>query len=141
MTQSPEPVDTFQLLKAHPDDPPNIRMLRFAVIGMGALLLAGVAAVVGRIAYLATRPVATAISTTVTGAVAPSSAGLATTASGPIATEVRLALPPGAKVRSQSLNGNRLAVHYEAPAGDGILILDLETGRPISQVRIEPSSQ
>ena len=67
MTEVPEPVDTFQLLRAQADDPPNIRMLRFAVIGMGVVLLAGFAAVIGRIAYISTRPVGTSVTASVDG--------------------------------------------------------------------------
>ena len=138
MTEVPEPVDTFQLLRAQADDPPNIRMLRFAVIGMGVVLLAGFAAVIGRIAYISTRPVGTSVTASVDGT---STVARSPAVSNTLAAEVRLALPQGAKVRSQSLDGNRLAVHYEAPTGEGILILDLETGRPLSQVRIEPSNK
>ena len=133
MTQSPEPVDTFSLLRAHPDDPPNIRVLRIAVIGMGVALIVGLAAVIARIAYLSTHTPSHAITSAGSGTAA------ATASTGQFAAEVRLALPPGAKVRSQSLDGNRLAIHYETTTGEGILILDLETGRPLSQVRIEPS--
>ena len=35
---------------------------------------------------------------------------------------------PGAQVRSVSLSGNRLAVHYDAGAAPGIAVLDLQTG-------------
>ena len=128
MTQSPEPVDVLQLLRSHPDDPPNVRWLRYAVIGMGLAMVVGFVAVIGRIVYLTSRPTIPAAS--ITGSTLPTIAPAA------LASEVRLALPPGAKVRSQSLAGNRLAVHYESPAGEGIIILDLETGRPVSQVTI-----
>jgi hypothetical protein len=131
MTQPQDRVDTFELLRARPDDPPNIKALRFAVIGMGGVLAIGLLAVFGRIVYLTTRP-PTAIAVTPAGAVAPIG-----TVSAAIANDIALALPAGAKVRSQSLAGNRLSVHYEAPAGDGIIILDLETGRPVSQVRLQ----
>ena len=138
MTEVPEPVDTFQLLRAHPNDPPNIRMLRFSVIGMGALLLAGLTVVIGRIAYLSTRPVGTSVTAPVE---APGTVARSLAVSSTLAADIRLALPQGAKVRSQSLDGNRLAVHYDATTGEGILILDLETGRPLSQIRIEPSNK
>jgi hypothetical protein len=135
MTQSPDPVDSFHMLRADPNDPPNIRLLRLAVIGMGVVLVLGFAAVVGRVVYLTTR-------TSAVPAVTSSASGAPVqTASGPIAGDVRLALPPGAKVVSQSLAGNRLAVHYAGVAGEGIIILDLETGRPVSQVRIEPATK
>lgn len=133
MTQTPDPVDTFHLLRAHPDDPPNIRLLRFAVIGMGVMLALGFAAVIGRIVYLTTRTSVAPVAASASGPVAGPTAA--------ITADMRLALPPGAKVRSQSLAGNRLSVHYEAAGGDGIIILDLETGRPVSLVRIEATAK
>ena len=138
MTQTPEPVDTFQMLRANPNDPPNIRLLRLAVIGMGAILVLGVATVIGRITYLAMRQRVPVVTTSGSGAGASEPA---LGSSGAISAELRLALPPGAKVRSQSLAGNRLAVHYEGAGGEGIIILDLETGRPVSQVRIEAGAK
>lgn len=137
MTQPTDPVDTpidtFSLLSDHPGDPPKIRALRLAVIAMGAVLLVGLAAVVARIVYLTTRPPA-AVSAFSNPTTAPLSGSL-------LAADISLALPPGAKVRSQSLDGNHLAVHYEAGGLEGILILDLETGRPISQVRISSGTK
>ena len=135
MTQSPEPVDTFELLRARPDDPPNIRMLRIAVMVMSGVLLIGLAAVVARIVYLATRqPVLSASSPP---ASFPSAAGaLTTNLATNLVTDLAVALPPGSKVRSQSLSGNRLAVHYEGAGGEGILIVDLESGRPVSHVHL-----
>jgi hypothetical protein len=133
MTQPNDPVDTFELMASHPGDPPKLRALRFAVIAMGFVLFVGLAAVVARIIYLTMRPA----SQSVDGVASPSSQPLGNSASGStIAADINLALPAGAKVRSQSLAGNRLAVHYEVGGLEGILILDLETGRPLSQVRI-----
>lgn len=138
MTQTPEPVDTFQMLRANPNDPPNIRMLRLAVIGMGLILVLGVAAVIGRIAYLAMRQSVPVVTISGSG---PGASEPAPASPGVLSADVRLALPPGAKVRSQSLAGSRLAVHYEGVGGEGIIILDLETGRPVSQVRIEAGAK
>jgi hypothetical protein len=129
MTEQNPPVDTFELLRARPDDPPNIRLLRRAVLAMGVLLVAGFGLLVARVVYLALRsPVPAAQPALVTAA--PFQAAQ------PIAAEMRLALPPGAKVRSQSISGNRLSVHYETASGEGIIILDLESGRPASHVRL-----
>jgi hypothetical protein len=136
MTQSPEPVDAFQLLKALPSDPPNIRLLRFAVLGMGAILLVGFAAVIGRIVFLTMRSPSSTVSISSAGTMSTP-----LTSGGPMTTEIRLALPIGAKVRSQSLAGNRLAVHYDGPTGDEIMILDLESGRILSQIHLSPSAK
>ena len=129
MTQAPEPVDTFELLRARPDDPPNIRALRIAVLVMSAILLVGLATVVARVVYLATRQPVLATSSL--------SSNLQTQTAGSLLTaDLSVALPAGSKVRSQSLSGNRLAVHYEGAGSEGILILDLETGRPLSHVHL-----
>ena len=132
MAQPPDPVDTFQLLKAKADDPPNIRALRFAVLGMGVVLLLGFGAVVARIVYLTTRPGPVE-------AVAP--VGGPAQAMAPLTGEVALALPAGAKILSQSLSGNRLAVHYAAAAAESIVVIDLETGKVISKVSISTGNK
>lgn len=127
MSQPPEPVDTFSLLRPRDDDPPNIRALRLAVLGMGALMVVGFGVVIARIVYLTTRP--PAVSDSPTPAVGPQTQAKP----GPDTT---LALPADAKVLSQSLSGTRLSVHYAAGGDESIVILDLETGQPISRIRI-----
>ena len=104
-------------------DDAQMRRLRFAVIGMGAMLLVGFATVIGRIVYLLNRP-------TVDPAI------VATANSGALPTEFRLALPVGAIVRNLALSGNRLAVHYDGPGGAGIAIVDLATGRAAQRIEI-----
>lgn len=98
----------------------QIRMLRIAVIAMGVILVLGFITVIARIVYLVNRSNET---TTVVSHQA-----------------ARLALPAGASVRSMSLAGHRLAVHYEGPGGGGIVILDLQTGKPVSRVEIVPET-
>jgi hypothetical protein len=99
---------------------PQLRMLRYAVIGMGVVLIVGFIVILGRIFYLASRP----------GALA--SAPAATH----LAAEPRLDLPNGASIKSLSLSGNRLAIQYVSPNGDGIAILDLESGRTLSRLKV-----
>ncbi len=102
----------------------HIRMLRFAVIAMGVVLVLGFLAVIARIVYLVNRGSDTA------GAPAVSQ---------PLKDTGRLALPAGATIRTMSLSGSRLAVQYEGPAGSsGIVILDLATGAPASRIEIVP---
>ena len=96
------------------------RNLKIVVFGLALLMFAGLAAIAGRIIYLA--------SGASTQPAAPSLA---------MRPEQMLSLPPGAAVRSVSLSGNRLAVHYEAGGADGIAILDLETGQTITSVGIQ----
>ena len=127
MTQPPDPVDTFALLQARPDDPPNLRALRWAVLTMGLVLLAGFGIVIARIVYLTMRP---AVSTPV------SDQARVGTQSEALAANLTLALPPGAKILSQSVWANRLSVHVEAGGVQSIIIFDLETGRVITRVAI-----
>lgn len=150
MTTTPEPrqpsaVDStdengetlFELFKPRPDDPPNIRYLRFAVVSMGVILLIVFMAVIARLAYLLTRPLPGPGPAPVE--ISGSAASGATTVAppqAPLQPEIQLQLPPSARVRSQYLSGNRLSVHYDTPAGEGIMILDLVTGRPLSHVRV-----
>lgn len=132
MTQPPDPVDTFALLAARTDDPPNLRALRLAVVAMGVVLLAGFGAVIARIVYLTTRPAMTAaVSEPVRTPAGPHA----------IAADLTLALPPGAKIISQSVGANQLAVHYEAGGVARIVILDLETGRQVSAIVITTDSK
>ena len=106
-------------------DDAQMRKLRLAVIGMGAVLLLGFTTVIGRIVYLLNRP-----------AVDPSI--VAATSPGPAPSDFRLPLPAGATVRNLSLSGNRLAIHFDGPSGPGIAIVDLATGRAAQRVEIVP---
>jgi hypothetical protein len=96
------------------------RNLKIIVIGLGLLMFAGLAAIAGRVIYLAsgsaTQPAA------LVSAMRP---------------EQRLGLPAGAQVRAVSLSGDRLAVHYEAGGAEGIAVLDLQTGVTLTTVAIE----
>jgi Family of unknown function (DUF6476) len=129
MTEPAEPVDVLSLLRARPDDTPNLRWLRYAVIGMGVVLALGFLAVIGRLLVLATRAPANqpANGVAIPQALMP-------------AADIAAALPAGARVRSLSLNADRLAVHYDSPAGEGIAIIDLTTGRRLSLVRLVPEA-
>lgn len=92
------------------------RNLKFLVGGLGLLILLGLGAVVFKMASLATGGGDQRVS--VTAPAAPQS---------PLGIE----LPKGAKVASVSLSGNRLAIHHESPAGTGITVIDVESGRRI----------
>jgi hypothetical protein len=105
------------------------RLLVFIVSFLGLLIVAGITAVVLRIIYLSATPSAQQEPSQVAGAAAPV-AGLP--------SPERLDLPAGAVVKSISLSGDRLAVHYEAPSGAGIAVLDLATGAVTRRVSIAP---
>jgi len=100
------------------------RNLKIIVIALGVLLFAGLAVIIGRIIYLASRqpvqPPVVAIEA--------------------LSAEQTMQLPAGADVRSISLSGDRLAVHYIADGREGIAVLDLKTGKPLARVGIERRS-
>jgi hypothetical protein len=96
------------------------RNVKIVVIALAVLIFAGLATVIGRVIYLAS-------------ASATQPAGLRSA----LRPEQSLLLPFGAQVRSVSLSGNRLAVHYEAAGTEGIVVLDLQTGEKITSVGVE----
>ena len=102
------------------------RVLKAIVIGLGVLIVICLAVIVATIAWRATRA-------------APgrsAAAGTATAAQSGPALEAALALPSGATVRTMSVSGDRLAVHYVSSGGDGIIVVDLRTGQPIARLAI-----
>lgn len=103
----------------------QVRALKIAIVVMGILIVLGLLSVIARIIYLAGKPRAQAL--------APAGAQQ-------LASEPRLTLPPGAAIRNVSLSGDRLAVQYDAPSGSGIAILELDSGRVLSRVRIVPDA-
>ncbi len=111
------------LLQSIPLDDRQVRLLRIAVIVMGVVLVCGLIAVIARIGYLATR----------------SSPGTAYS-SGAVTPQMTAALPAGASIRMMALSGDRLALHYDAPSGTGIAVLDLATGRTLSRITIVPEA-
>ncbi len=107
------------------------RILKIIVVTLAILLFAGLLAAVARVIYLASAPVTQPASSALMPAATPTPA---------IRPEQTLALPPGAQVRSVSLSGNRLAVHYDVGSVAGIAVLDLETGRAITNVTIDENA-
>ncbi len=97
------------------------RILKFVVVALAVVLFAGLAAVVWRVIYLA--------SPSATQPAAPTLA---------IRPAQSLKLPAGAQVRSISLSGNRIAVHYEVGTAAGIAVFDLRTGRTVTDIAVEP---
>ena len=123
--QGHEPAPTPSAAEAQPRDmftDRQIRMLKLAVIGMGAILLAGFALVIGRIIYLVNKPPPQA-EATAPAAMSQSASGL----TGNIAPPA-LALPAGAAVRHLAISETHLAVHFDAPAGSGLKLFDLRNG-------------
>lgn len=114
------------------NDPVFLRNMKIAVVVMAVILILGFIGIIARIFYLSSRlpPPQSAQSSLAQ----PLSAGAAQ-----LSATARLELPPGATMRSVSLAGTRLAVHYESPSGSGIAIVDLETGRTVSRVEVAPT--
>jgi hypothetical protein len=122
MTPLPNRSASAQTRDASPRDL-KVRALIFIVSFLGLLIVAGLVAVILRIIYLSSTP--SAQRATTDAAEAPSAAD-------------RLDLPAGAVVKSMSVGGDRLAVHYDAPGGGGIAVLDLATGTVLRRVDIVP---
>jgi hypothetical protein len=101
------------------------RNVKIVVLVLGVLIFAGLAAIVGRMIYLAS------------GQKAQQAHPAALSADMPLRPELSMQLPAGAEVRSVSLSGDRLAVHYVAPGGEGITVLDLRTGEAVARVGLE----
>lgn len=101
-------------------DTPSMRMMKYAVIGMGIVLILGFFIILARIVYLTSRM----------------------DASVPAGQTLSVGVPVGAEVTTMSLSGNRLALHLTGPSqGERfITIVDLASGRVISRVRLVPES-
>jgi hypothetical protein len=105
--------------------PRQVRMLKIAVIVMGVLLVGGFAFVLAAIVYQASRPAQDA---SVTGPQVVPGQG---------AMSIDLPVAAGATVSAMSLDGSRLAVHLNGPAGPEIAIVDLGTGKVVAHVRLK----
>ena len=106
--------------------PRQVRMLKIAVIVMGVLLGGGVAFVLAAIVYQASRPAQDASGMTVQAV------------PGEGALSIDLPVPAGAAVSAMSLDGSRLAVHLNGPAGPEIAVIDLATGKVVAHVKLKP---
>ncbi len=108
-----EPSDIYE------PDPRNVRLLKWAVIIMGILLVLGTVVVVVTIIYRASnlpqKPVGFA--------------------------DIEAVIPAGATVRSVELNGDRMAVHVEKDGLGQILIINVRKGRVDGRVVLKPQGQ
>lgn len=109
-----------------PLSPGQVRVLKIAIAVMGVMIVAALLAIVGRVIYLAATPKRVPEATAVSSA---------------LALKHQLALPTGAAVKTMSLQGNRLLVHYQTAAGPGAMVLDLATGKTLSQVEISTGAK
>jgi hypothetical protein len=104
----------------------QVRILKVFVIGMGLLLVVGFALVVTVIVYQATRIGESEPAGPSAQAVANRAGGLA------------LSVPSGTKIESLTLDGKRMAVQLTGPNGAEIAVIDVDKGRVISRIRLEP---
>lgn len=104
----------------------QVKALKWAIAIMGLMIVAALLAIVGRVIYLSSvkKPIAKPV---------PSIATLA--------PQHVLDLPAGAVVKSLSLHGNRLLVHYQTTSGHGAAVLDLTTGKAASKIKIRIGEQ
>lgn len=126
------------------------RNLKIVVAALGLLIFVGLATIAGRLIYLASsgetqpraeifprpRPPgeeAQAAPERATGDAATAAARKVPNLAAPL----QLQLPTGAEVRSVSLSGRQLAIHHAGDGGEGILVLDLDSGKVVARVDLE----
>jgi hypothetical protein len=102
--------------------PRQVRALKIAVIVMGILLVGGFAFVLAAIVYQASKG-------------GQSGTGLPVVPSG---VETALPVPKDATVTALSLDGDRLALHFNSAEGTEIAVIDLKTGQVVARVKLKP---
>lgn len=109
------------------------RNLKIVIAALSLMIVGGLAAIIIRIV---TMPPTSATASAAAGAATSAApATLPIAASGQPIGDIALELPDGAKIVSVSVASSRLAVHYDGPAGTGIAVIDLETGRRIATIK------
>ncbi len=99
--------------------------MKAVVIGLGVLIFVALGLIAARLVMLASE----------------GQSGHAVKAGLPLQRAIDLAIPAGASVKSLSLDGGRLAVHYGVGAAQTIAVIDLGSGRVISRVEITAETQ
>jgi Family of unknown function (DUF6476) len=102
----------------------QVKRLKVAITVMTALLAIGIVTLIGRVIYLAQNK-------------SDASRSLSIAQPLTLTPEARLALPRLTQVKTISVSGTWLIVHHVGPTGDGVSILDLATGKTLSQVKID----
>jgi len=104
----------------------QVRILKVVVIVMGLLLVAGFAFVVAAIVYQATRMDES------------EPAGPPAQAMANRLGELGLPVPSGTRIEGVTLDGKRMAVHLTGPNGSEIAVIDVDKGRVIARIKLEP---
>lgn len=113
--------------------PRQVGMLKIAVVVMGIMLLAGLAAVIAGLIYQASK-VGKKTPEAPVAASAPEPVSLERAASGALEA---LSIPGDGEVVSMSLDGQRLALYVRSREDAEIVIVDLTTGKVVSRVKID----
>ena len=100
-----------------PFTPATLRALKIAVAVMGLILVFGFAGLLIAIAYKSTQLGKTASDTAL-----------------PALT--RVALPPGARLEGSDLDGSRMALRYRSAGSEGVMVIDLSSGRVLTTVEV-----
>jgi hypothetical protein len=103
----------------------QVRVLKIAVIVMGILLVVGFGLVMVAIVYQASQ------------LPDKESQAPARAAAVPPEAQTELAIPPGAKVTSLALDGDRLALHLESSAGPEVVVVEIGTGKVLSRIKLK----
>ena len=107
-----------------PFSPRGQRILKFAVVIMGIMLVVGFMVVVGTIAYRAVKLSQDDPSITET----PVKHGF---------SRLDVEVEPDTLISQIELDGNRMAVHVTKDAADEILIIDIKRGTLLGRVRLK----
>jgi hypothetical protein len=98
----------------------SMRALKLLVVGMGVLLVLGTGALVWAVVYRVNHPRPSPVTASKAG------------------TTV-IDLPPGGRVESSEVAGDRLVLRLALPDGSGrLLIFDLHNGAPIGTIELRP---
>lgn len=106
------------------------RILKFAVVFMGILLIVGFMVVVITIAYRAVK----------LGQKADNPPAQVVETQGAV-TEFDLAIPSGSSVSRIELDGNRMAVHVTGGTRNEILIVDVASGKLVGRVKLQQQGE
>ena len=117
------------------EHPRTVKRLQILVVVLGIILIAGFAAVIGRIAYLAVQPAQQ------TAAAKTTELEPATTSTTLFRNEAAISLPAGARIEHMAIGPGILAVHYKSADRQGILIIDPASGEEKQHLRLVPPGQ
>jgi hypothetical protein len=122
--QVPDPVPSAAAMGATLSDT-QIKRLKIAIAIMSLMMIVGMVTLIARVIYLASgRPEQARM------------VGTAPQTLPDMVVDAKLLLPAGTSLKSTQLSGNRLVAHYAGGQREGVMILDLATGKLLSHVRI-----